>query len=150
MVLLSKRYHYPRCLSIVRTGGNAPSCSVFPTSLLKDNYGRLIDFLSQISKLSYFNLLDLADFLMHTGITSFPFRCLMWQPGCALIQPHTCACKMCIISSFVIHWQFRRIDHNGSHKPISVLPPSSCTYNSHITKERNVYLRTSCTFSILV
>jgi len=32
---------------------------------LKDNYGRLIDFLSQISKLSYFNLLDLVDFLMH-------------------------------------------------------------------------------------
>jgi len=25
----------------------------------------LIDFLSQISKQSYFNLLDLADFLMH-------------------------------------------------------------------------------------
>jgi len=32
---------------------------------LKGNYGRLIDFLSQISKLSYFNLLDLADVLMH-------------------------------------------------------------------------------------
>jgi len=26
----------------------------------EDNYGRLIDFLSQISKLSYFNVLDLA------------------------------------------------------------------------------------------
>ena len=33
--------------------------------------------------------------------------------GCALSQPHTCACKMCI----VINWQFRRTDHNGSHKP---------------------------------
>jgi len=32
---------------------------------LKDDYGHLIDFLCQISKLSYFNLLDLADFLMH-------------------------------------------------------------------------------------
>jgi len=32
---------------------------------LKCNYACLIDFLSQISKLSYFNLLDLADFLMH-------------------------------------------------------------------------------------
>jgi len=31
----------------------------------EDNYGRLIDFLSQISKLSYFNVLDLADFMMH-------------------------------------------------------------------------------------
>jgi len=32
---------------------------------LKDKYGRLIDFLSHISKLSYFNLLNLADLLMH-------------------------------------------------------------------------------------
>jgi len=32
----------------------------------KDNYGRLIDFLSQISKLSNFNMLDLAYFMMHT------------------------------------------------------------------------------------
>jgi len=28
------------------------------------NYGPLIDFLSQISKLSYFNVLGLADFMM--------------------------------------------------------------------------------------
>jgi len=33
--------------------------------VLKDNYGRLMDFLNRISKLSYFNLIDLADFLMH-------------------------------------------------------------------------------------
>jgi len=32
---------------------------------LKNNYGHLIECLSQISKLSYFNLLGLADFLMH-------------------------------------------------------------------------------------
>ena len=32
---------------------------------LKDHYGRLIGFLSQIKKLSYFTLLDLADVLMH-------------------------------------------------------------------------------------
>ena len=32
---------------------------------LKDNCGCLIDFLSQISKLSYFSLFGLADFLMH-------------------------------------------------------------------------------------
>jgi len=31
----------------------------------KNNYSHLIDFLSQISKLYYFNLLGLADFLMH-------------------------------------------------------------------------------------
>jgi len=30
-----------------------------------DSYGRFIDFLIQISKLSYFNVLDLADFMMH-------------------------------------------------------------------------------------
>jgi len=32
---------------------------------LKDNYAPLIDFLNHISKLSYFNLRDLAEFLMH-------------------------------------------------------------------------------------
>jgi len=31
----------------------------------EDNYGRLMDFPSQISKLSHFNVLDLADFMMH-------------------------------------------------------------------------------------
>jgi len=31
----------------------------------EDNYERLIDFLSQISKLYFFNVLDLADFMMH-------------------------------------------------------------------------------------
>jgi len=31
----------------------------------EDNYGRLTDFMSQISKLTYFNVLDLADFIMH-------------------------------------------------------------------------------------
>jgi len=31
----------------------------------EDNYGRLIDFLSQISNLSYFNMLGLADFMMY-------------------------------------------------------------------------------------
>jgi len=35
------------------------------TKGLKDNYGGLIGFLSQIPKLSCFNLIDLAEFLMH-------------------------------------------------------------------------------------
>jgi len=35
------------------------------TKGLKNNYGRPSDFLSQISKLSHFNLLDLTHFLMH-------------------------------------------------------------------------------------
>jgi len=38
----------------------------------ENNYGCLIDFRNQISKLSYFNSLDLADFM----ITSFRFRFL--------------------------------------------------------------------------
>jgi len=40
---------------------------------LKNNYGRLIDFLSQISKLSYVYLLHLADFLMHHWFPVFIF-----------------------------------------------------------------------------
>jgi len=31
----------------------------------EDNYGPLIDFLSQNSKLSYINVLDLAEFMMY-------------------------------------------------------------------------------------
>jgi len=31
----------------------------------EDNCGRLIDFLSQISKLPYLNVLDLPDFMMY-------------------------------------------------------------------------------------
>jgi len=29
---------------------------------------------------------------------------------------------MCFVLSFVINWQFRGIDHNGTHKPVSVMP----------------------------
>jgi len=32
---------------------------------------------------------------------------------------------MRIISSLVINLQFRRIDHNGSHKPVFVLSPGT-------------------------
>jgi len=67
-------------------------------------------------------------------VSRFIFCC--GKPGQALIQPHTCACNMCIISSFVRNWQFRRIDHNGSQKPVSVRSPSSFTYNSHIKEKR--------------
>jgi len=89
---------------------------------LKDNYGRLFDFLKQISKLSYFNLLDLADFLC---IISFPFRFLMLQLWlCAntaahlsLQYVHPSELHQCIGSSGGF------IDHTGSHKPVSVLSP---------------------------
>jgi len=66
----------------------------------EDNYERLIDFLSQISKLFNFNVLDLADFMMHR-----------WFPVCffVVIQSQTCTCNMCFVSSFVISWQFRQL-----------------------------------------
>jgi len=37
------------------------------------------------------------------------------------MQSHTYACNMCIILSLGRHWQCRRIDRNGSHKPVSIL-----------------------------
>ena len=80
----------------------------------EDNYEHLIEFLSKISKLSNFNGLDLADFMMHQW---FPVSFFV------LIQSHTCACNMCFVSSCVMNWQFRRIDHKGSQKPLSVLFP---------------------------
>jgi len=81
----------------------------------EDNYGPF-DFLSQISKLSYFNVLGLADFMLYH---LFPVSFIV------LIPSHTCTCNtgMCFVSSFVINWLFRRIDHNGTHKHVSVLPP---------------------------
>jgi len=85
-----------------------------------DNYERLIDLLRQISKLSNFNVLGLADFMI---IPSFLFLTFV------LMQSHTCACNMSFVSSFVIYWQFRRIDHNGSHKPYLFFLLSNCTYN---------------------
>jgi len=64
----------------------------------KDNYGLLIDFLSQISKLSI-SLLDLADFVMQH---CFPFLFLMWQPWvCA-----NTAANLCL--QYVYHFE---LDH---------------------------------------
>ena len=94
----------------------------------EDNYGRIIDFLSQISKLSFFNVLDLADFMMQHW---FPVSFFV------LVQSHTCVCNMYFLSSFVINWQFKRIDRNGSHTPVSVLYLRNCTYNSYIIKNEN-------------
>jgi len=64
----------------------------------KDNYGPFIDFLSQISKLSYFNLLDLAEILMHYW---FLVLFLMWQPWvCANTAAHLCL-------QYVHHFELR-------------------------------------------
>jgi len=52
---------------------------------------------------------------------------------CANTVAHLCLPN--VLRFELSHWQFRRIDHNGSHKPVSVLSPSSCTYNSHIKNE---------------
>ena len=91
---------------------------------LKDNYGRLIDFLPKFENL--FQLVWFSWFFKASLVFRFAFWC--GHPGCALVQPHTCACIMCILSSFVINWQCRRIDHNGTHKPVSVLPPGTPEY----------------------
>ena len=126
--IVSKRHHYPRCLSFVRAGGNAPSCSAFSASLLKDNYGRLIDFLNRISKLSCFNLIDLADVLMRACISSFPFRCLMWQSW-------VCAD---IFRALLFIGCSGGLIITAHTSPYLFCPPSSCrpTYNSHITKNK--------------
>jgi len=52
----------------------------------ENNYGCLIDFLGQISKLSYCDLLDLADFVMHRTSFRFRFLCCSRTPVLA-----TCA-----------------------------------------------------------
>jgi len=44
---------------------------------LKDSFASLIDFLSQIAKLSYFTLLDVADFFEALLVSRLFF--LMWQ-----------------------------------------------------------------------
>ena len=59
------------------------------------------------------------------------------NPGCVLIQSHTCACNMCFVSSFTINWQFRRIDLIGSQKPYLFFSRSNCAYNTHIRKNEN-------------
>ena len=66
-----------------------------------------MDVLSQISKLFYFNVLGLADFMMYHW---FPVSFF-----CANIVAHLCLQHL------------RR-------KPVFALSPSSCTYNSHIKK----------------
>ena len=105
----------------------SPSCSLFTASLLYDNYGRLIDFLSQFSKLSYLNLLDLPEFLMHACIASFMFRFLMWQP-CAWANT---AAHLCL--QYVHHFELcHLIGSSGgliitAHTtPYLFCPPSSC------------------------
>jgi len=39
-------------------------------------------------------------------------------------------------------WHFRRIDHNGSHKPVTIFPLSNCTYNCLVIKKNKTFLRT--------
>jgi len=80
------------------------------------NWFSVPNFKTVVFQLAWFSWLFDASLL-----SCFIFWC--GNPGCALLQLHTCACNMCIISSFVINWQFRQIDHNSSHKPASVLTP---------------------------
>ena len=95
-----------------------------------DNYGCLIDFLSQISKLSYFNLLDLADFVMHR--TSFPFR------FCVNTVAHL---RLRYVQRFELHHKLT-VQADWSYRltqAVSVLTPkhlSNCTYNIHMIKNK--------------
>ena len=77
-------------------------------------------FLSQNSKLSCFNLLDLAT-----------FSC--GNPGCVLIQPHTSMLAIrapCRASS--LNGCSGRLIITAHTMPYLFCPPSSCIYNSHI------------------
>jgi len=87
---------------------------------LEYNYGNLIDFLSKISNLSHFTLLHLADVLMHHyfpvaffDVATVDLRQYSYPP--------VPVCLQYVHHSELRHWQLRRIDHNGSHKPVSVL-----------------------------
>jgi len=88
---------------------------------LKDNYWRLVDFLSQISKLSYFNLLDLPDFLMHLWFPVSYFDVATLGVRWYSRTPVLAICASFQATSF--NWQFKAIDHNSSHKPVSALSP---------------------------
>ena len=68
----------------------------------KGNYGSLIVFSEPILKTVLLQRIDLAFYA--SLVSGIVFR---WgDPGCALMQPHTCACNMCTISIFVIDWHF--------------------------------------------
>ena len=90
LTFFNTRDLYSRC--VAHTQSNCWWCEFFQIVRSRENHKKglcTFDFLSQISKLSYFNLLDLAYFLMHHY--NFPFRFLMWQPWvCADTAAHLC------------------------------------------------------------
>jgi len=61
VAILQKKYR-GKCLSVAMAQSSYQGKS---HKRLKNNYSRLIDFLSHISKLFYFTLLGLPDFFMH-------------------------------------------------------------------------------------
>jgi len=69
-------------------------------------------------------------------VSRFVFWC--GTPGCVLIQPHNCACNMCIISIFVNFGSSGGLIITVHSSPyLSVLSPSGCTYNSYIIKNES-------------
>ena len=86
-----------------------------------DDYGRLVEFLSQVLKLSY---------LILWCITSFPFR------FCANAVAHLCL-------QYVLRFAFRHqlaFQADSSHRLTQALifsPHSNCTYNSQIIKNES-------------
>jgi len=94
----------------------------------EDNYARLIDFLSQISKLFNFNVLDLADFMMHHW---FPFVFLCWYsrtPVLAICVSFRASSSVGSTGGLII------IAHTS---PYLFFLISNCTYNSHIIRQEN-------------
>jgi len=112
----------------------------------EDNYERLIDFLSQISKLFNFNVLDLADFMLHH-----------WFPICffVLIQSHT----ITVAHLYLQYVSFRASPSVGSSGGLIIIAHTSpylffllsnCTYNSHIIRHENFLAYFMCILNCCV
>jgi len=89
----------------------------------EDNYERLIDFLSQISKLYFFNVLDLADFMMHHWLPVSFTVLIECKPVLAICGSFPASSSIGSSGGLII------MAHTS---PYLLFLLSSCTYNSHI------------------
>ena len=95
-----------------------PACGAHPSTLIvtwlfqivrwrenqKNNWKVIMD-VYLIFWIKFQNCFISTCFISLTFDISSAFRFVFWcsNHGCALIQPYTCVCNMCIISSFVIN-----------------------------------------------
>jgi len=106
----------------------------------EDSYGRLIDFLNQYSKL-IFQRAWFSWFYNASLVSRFVFLCK---------YSRTFMVEICVL--FRTSWIIGSSDGliiTAQTSPYLFCPSSSCTYNSHVIKTK-VFLRTLCSFSILV